>query len=75
MKKIGLEEHFVTPDLIPHLGETYQNINSSLAGRAVPHLQQLGNERIEAMEAGGLDFAVFRSLVPACRSSLMRAVR
>jgi hypothetical protein len=34
MKKIGLEEHFVTRDLIPHLGETYQNINSSLASRA-----------------------------------------
>jgi 2,3-dihydroxybenzoate decarboxylase len=68
MKKIGLEEHFVTPDLIPHLGETYQNINSRLASRAVPHLQQLGNERIETMEAGGLDFAVLSIAGPGVQA-------
>lgn len=58
MKTIALEEHFVTPDLIPHLEDTYQNINKDLASRAVPRLQQLGEERIEAMDAAGLDFAV-----------------
>lgn len=58
MKTIGLEEHFVTPDLIPHLEDTYQNINKNLASRAVPRLQQLGQERIDAMDAAGLDFAV-----------------
>lgn len=58
MKTIALEEHFVTPNLIPHLEDTYQNINKNLASRAVPRLQQLGEERIEAMDAAGLDFAV-----------------
>jgi len=58
MKTIGLEEHFIIPDLIPHLEDTYVNINKSLASRAVPRLQQLGQERIEAMDAAGMDFAV-----------------
>lgn len=58
MRKIGLEEHFIIPELIPHLEDTYQNINKSLASRAVPRLQQLGDERIAAMDAAGFDFAV-----------------
>ncbi len=58
MKKIALEEHFITDDLIPHLEDTYININKSLASRAVPRLQQLGDERIAAMDEAGLDFAV-----------------
>ncbi len=58
MKKIGLEEHFIIPELVPHLEDTYQNINKSLASRAVPRLQQLGDERIAAMDEAGLDFAV-----------------
>lgn len=58
MKKIGLEEHFIIPELVPHLEDTYQNINKSLASRAVPRLQQLGDERIAAMDEAGLDLAV-----------------
>lgn len=58
MKKIGLEEHFIIPELIPHLEDTYQNINKSLASRAVPKLRELGDERIEAMDAAGFDFSV-----------------
>lgn len=58
LRKIALEEHFIIPELIPHLEDTYQNINKSLASRSVPHLKELGQERIEAMDAAGLDFAV-----------------
>ncbi|MDJ0929824.1 hypothetical protein [Breoghania sp.] len=58
MKKIALEEHFVTEDLVPHLEDTYQNINKDLASRAIPRLKQLGQEHIDAMDEAGLDFAV-----------------
>lgn len=58
MKTIALEEHFIIPHLVPHLEDTYHNINKNLASRAVPRLQQLGAERLEAMDAAGLDFAV-----------------
>lgn len=58
MRKIALEEHFIIPELIPHLEDTYQNINKSLASRAVPRLQEIGAERIETMDAAGLDMAV-----------------
>ena len=77
MKTIGLEEHFITPDLIPHLEDTYQNINKSLASRAVPRLQELGEERIAAMDAGGLDFAVLSIAGPGVQvePDAARAVR
>lgn len=58
MKKIALEEHFIIDELVPHLEDTYQNINKNLADRAVPRLSQLGDERIAAMDEGGLDIAV-----------------
>lgn len=58
MRRIGLEEHFIIPDFIAYLEDTYQNINQSLASRAVPRLQDVGQSRIEIMDAAGLDFAV-----------------
>ncbi len=38
MKKIGLEEHFLIPELAGYIEETYQNINKGLAEKAVPGL-------------------------------------
>ena len=58
MKTIGLEEHFIIPELIPHLEDTYQNINKNLASHAVPRLQDLGSERLAVMDQVGLDYAV-----------------
>ncbi len=58
MRKISLEEHFVTEDLIPHLEDTYQNINKNLASRAVPRLTELGDKRLAEMDEAGLDFSV-----------------
>lgn len=58
MKKISMEEHFIIDELVPHLEDTYQNINKNLASKAVPKLKELGEKRIADMDEAGLDFAV-----------------
>jgi 2,3-dihydroxybenzoate decarboxylase len=57
-RKLALEEHFITESFLPYLADTYQNINPDLAGRAVPRLLDLGEARLAAMDAAGLDYAV-----------------
>lgn len=58
MKKIALEEHFITPALTGYLEDTFQNINRELAERAVPRLLDLGANRLDAMDQCGLDLAI-----------------
>lgn len=58
MKHIALEEHFLTPELARYIEETYQNVNKDLAAMAVPRLMDVGQERLNVMDACGLDFAV-----------------
>lgn len=58
LKKIGLEEHFILPDFIDYLAETKQNIRPELFSRAVPRLLDFGAQRLELMDANGVDYVV-----------------
>lgn len=55
---IGLEEHFLIPEFIDYLAETYQNISPQIAKFAPEALQDLGERRIAALDAHGMDFQV-----------------
>jgi 2,3-dihydroxybenzoate decarboxylase len=58
LTKIALEEHFLVPEFIEYFAETYPNISPQVAKMGLAALQDLGDRRIEIMDANGIDFQV-----------------
>lgn len=58
MKKIALEEHFLTPNLVDHWKTTLVNISPSLGDKALNTLMDFGERRLAAMEVNGIAHAI-----------------
>lgn len=58
MRKIALEEHFMTDEMEAYFTDTYVNINKELATRGLKALKDFGQARLDAMDAAGVELAV-----------------
>jgi 2,3-dihydroxybenzoate decarboxylase len=58
MRKIDLEEHFMTDEMEPYFEDTFVNITKDLATRGLESLKDFGAARLDAMDAAGVDKAV-----------------
>ena len=58
MRKIALEEHFLTTEMEPYIQSTLANVAPDLAGRGTAALKDFGQARLDAMASAGIDRAV-----------------
>ena len=58
LSKIALEEHFIVPDFIDYLAETFQNMSPEIAKLAPLALQDFGDKRIAIVDQLQIDFVV-----------------
>jgi 2,3-dihydroxybenzoate decarboxylase len=58
MKKIALEEHFITPDFITYTRSDFKNFNKQDYEKFIARLSDFENERIQAMDQAGIDISV-----------------
>ena len=58
MEKVALEEHFMIDLLVPYMGNTLSSISQDVASRGLAALKDFGDQRIAAMDAGGIDMAI-----------------
>lgn len=65
---IALEEHFLVPEFVDYLAETYQNISPQIAKLAPPALLDLGERRIAIMDEHGIDFQVLSIAGPGVQA-------
>jgi 2,3-dihydroxybenzoate decarboxylase len=75
MTKIALEEHFVFPDFHGYLSEAMPHVTHESYDQLIKRLSDFGDERLAAMDAAGVTFAVRRCPAPACRSRKTRRRR
>jgi 2,3-dihydroxybenzoate decarboxylase len=58
MSKIALEEHFVFPDFLGYLSEAMPHVTHESYDQLIKKLSDFGDERVAAMDAAGVTFAV-----------------
>jgi 2,3-dihydroxybenzoate decarboxylase len=58
MRKIALEEHFLTPGLVDHWKMTLINISPDLGDKALGTLMDFGERRLAAMDRAGIEYAL-----------------
>lgn len=58
MKKIALEEHFITPELEPHMRATMPRVSAEGADHLSQLMLDFGERRLAAMDEAGVDIAV-----------------
>jgi 2,3-dihydroxybenzoate decarboxylase len=58
MSKIALEEHFVFPDFLGYLSEAMPHVTHKSYDQLIKRLSDFGDERVAAMDAAGVTFAV-----------------
>jgi 2,3-dihydroxybenzoate decarboxylase len=58
MSKIALEEHFVFPDFLGYLSEAMPHVTHESYDQLIKKLSDFGDERLAAMDAAGVTFAV-----------------
>ena len=58
MRKIALEEHFLTAEMEPYIQATLANVAPDLAVRGTAALKDFGQARLDAMDAAGIGKAV-----------------
>ena len=68
MRIIGLEEHFVTPELVGYGASTASILDSRAWERASRRLLDLTDQRIPEMDAAGLDMAVLSLNAPGIQA-------
>jgi hypothetical protein len=67
MRKIALEEHFLTPNLVEHWRTTSINISAALGDKALGALSDFGARRLDAMDQNGVAYAVLSISGPGAR--------
>jgi len=79
MKTIALEEHFISPlcreSLPPHVGRKsdYDDLRMRLGYDAAEQLADLGEKRIQAMDAAGIDVQVLSLTLPGAQRGTAEA--
>ncbi len=58
MGKIALEEHFIVPELLPHMLEAMPNVSDEARVDLVDRMSDFGERRLAAMDEAGVDLAV-----------------
>ncbi len=58
MRKIALEEHFLTAEMEPYMQDTLANVAPDLAARGTAALKDFGQARLDAMDSAGIGKAV-----------------
>ena len=58
MMKIGLEEHFIIPEMLDYCLEYMPKVSTERKAKLIKVLSDLGEERLSAMDRAGLDYAV-----------------
>ena len=58
MRKIALEEHFLTDEMGPYIENTLSGVGKDLAARSMTALKDFGSARLDAMDAAGVATAV-----------------
>lgn len=58
MKKIALEEHFITPELEPHMRAAMPRVSAEGADHLSQLMLDFGERRLAAMDEAGVDIAV-----------------
>ncbi|MGU3494797.1 amidohydrolase family protein [Xanthobacteraceae bacterium A53D] len=58
MTKIALEEHFLTPALVPHMRAAMPNVPPGGAEALTDLMLDFGERRLQAMDTAGVDIAV-----------------
>jgi 2,3-dihydroxybenzoate decarboxylase len=74
MRKIALEEHFMAPDFVDYWSSTFVNISPDLSGKAHDALSDFGAQRLSAMDANGIAFAVLSLAGPGVQAEHEPAV-
>jgi 2,3-dihydroxybenzoate decarboxylase len=64
MTKIALEEHFVFPDFLGYLSEAMPHVTHESYDQLIKKLSDFGDERLAAMDAAGVTFAVLSLSCP-----------
>ena len=54
LKKIALEEHFLSPGLAEYWMPTVSDIDPAVATRLYSRLNDFGEQRLMAMDSGGI---------------------
>jgi 2,3-dihydroxybenzoate decarboxylase len=77
MRKIALEEHFLTPNLVEHWRTTSINISAALGDKALGALSDFGARRLDAMDQNGVAYAVLSISGPGVQveADTARAIR
>jgi hypothetical protein len=60
MRLIALEEHFIHPEV----AATYGKADMSLLARVMPSLNEIGDMRLQSMDAVGIDLQVLSHTKP-----------
>jgi 2,3-dihydroxybenzoate decarboxylase len=74
MKKIALEEHFLSPGLIDYWTPTISGVDATVAGKLFMRLTDFGDMRLEAMERAGVHRAVLSISGPGVQAEPDTAV-
>jgi len=59
--KIGLEEHYITPDFVDYWRTAVRGIDEAFAQELIQQMSEVGEERIAIMDAAGIEMAVLSS--------------
>ncbi len=68
MKKIVLEEHFISPEFVPYTMPYYKFFGQDAIQHILGKLSDLDSQRLEAMDKAGIDIAVISLTSPGVQS-------
>jgi 2,3-dihydroxybenzoate decarboxylase len=68
LKKIALEEHFLSPGLVEYWMPTVAGIDPAIATRLYSRLNDLGEQRLNAMDGAGIEHAVLSIAGPGVQA-------
>ena len=74
MKKIALEEHFITPSLQPYLLPAIPAVSDAARKQLLAALSDFGDQRLTAMQEAGVDVAVLSISGPGVQTEPDAAV-
>jgi 2,3-dihydroxybenzoate decarboxylase len=66
--KIALEEHVIFPDFVGYLGKEMPRVSPETRDQLIAMLSDFGEERLAAMDAGGVAFAILSVSSPGVQA-------